>query len=248
MGGDSKRILKYLSEINGKIINEVVLMCGRFTLTSDMDLLLYRFAIGMPVDFDYLPRYNIAPTQTILGIVNEDDQSRFKLFKWGLIPFWAKDTKFGAKMINARCETLAEKPSFKHLIKRRRCLIPADGFYEWIQTETPKQPVYIRLKSSQPFAFAGLWDEWQSSSEVIQSCTIITTEANSLIQPVHNRMPVILRPEQEQLWLDPELQNYDELSKLFKPYPSEEMEMYPVSRLVNSPRNESPKCLEPLGL
>ena len=221
-------------------------MCGRFTLTSDMDILLYRFAVGMPADFNYLPRYNIAPTQPVLGVVYENEQKTLKNFRWGLIPSWAKDMKFGSKMINARSETLSEKPSFKHLVKRQRCLIPADGFYEWIQTSIPKQPVYIGLKSNEPFAFAGLWDQWQSPAETIYSCTIITTAANSLIQSVHHRMPVILTPKQEEIWLNPEIQQYSELAPLFQPYPSDAMEMFPVSLLVNSPRNDSPECIQPI--
>jgi putative SOS response-associated peptidase YedK len=210
-----------------------------------MDILLYRFAAVMLVDLAYLPRYNIAPTQPVLAVVDEQGQRVFTVFKWGLIPFWAKDAKMAARMINARSESLAEKPSFKHLLKRRRCLIPATGFYEWISTVKPKQPVYIKLKSNEPFAFAGLWDEWQSPTGAVQSCTIITTDANSLIQPVHHRMPAILQPEQEQLWLDPAVNESRELLPLLKPYPSEEMEMYWVSPMVNSPRNDSPACIVP---
>lgn len=222
-------------------------MCGRFTLTSDMDILLYRFAAVLLSDLTYLPRYNIAPTQPVLAVVNEQGERNIREFRWGLISSWAKDAKMAAQMINARSETLAVKPSFKNLLKRRRCLVPATGFYEWISSAKPKQPVYIKLKSDEPFAFAGLWDQWQSPSGIIQSCTIITTDANSMIEPVHNRMPVILKPEQEQVWLDPEVSEYSVLLPLLKPYPSEEMEMYRVNPLVNSPRNDSPACIIPIN-
>jgi len=222
-------------------------MCGRFTLTSDMDILMYRFAAVMMPDLTYLPRYNIAPTQPVAAVVNEQGIKIIKEFRWGLIPSWAKDEKLAVKMINARSETLAVKPAFKYLLTRRRCLIPATGFYEWISSTKPKQPVYITLKSEELFAFAGLWDEWRSPAGVVYSCTIITTDANSLIQPVHNRMPVILRPEQEQIWLDPEVSEHSLLLPMLKPYPSEEMEMYRVSPLVNSPWNDSPECIKPVG-
>ncbi|HOB08635.1 MAG TPA: SOS response-associated peptidase [Limnochordia bacterium] len=222
-------------------------MCGRFTLTSDMDLIMYRFAAVMLADLTYLPRYNIAPTQPVLAVVNEGGGRIIREFRWGLIPFWAKDERIGVKMINARSETLADKPSFKNLLKRRRCLIPATGFYEWMRTEKTKQPVYIKLKSEPLFAFAGLWDEWRSPSGVVQTCTIITTEANTLIQPVHHRMPAILTPKQEQLWLDPDLEDQNALLPLLKPFPSDEMEMHRVSPLVNSPRNDAPECIMPIG-
>lgn len=220
-------------------------MCGRFTLTSDMDLLLYRFAaIWTNNHFDHFPRYNIAPTQQVLSVVNNNDQRELKPLKWGLIPSWSKELNIGVKMINARCETIAEKPSFKNLLKRKRCLIPADGFYEWIKLKSKKQPVYIRLKSEAVFSFAGLWDTWRSpTNETINSCTIITTNANDLIAPVHNRMPVIFTPEQEKLWLDPTITDNVTLTSLLKPFPEKELTMYNVNPIVNSPRNDSPECI-----
>jgi putative SOS response-associated peptidase YedK len=170
------------------------------------------------------------------------------LLRWGLIPSWAKDTKIGASLINARADTIATKPSFRTAFKRRRCLIPADGFYEWKKGEgKTKQPFYIRLKKDYPFAFAGLWEHWEGpDNSAIDSCTIVTTEANDTLRPLHDRMPVILQEEDYDRWLDPKTEDPTQLCELLKPYPSEEMDAFPISTLVNNARNESAQCIEPL--
>lgn len=221
-------------------------MCGRFSLFSPSDVLRERFDFEFTGDFDWQPRYNIAPSQQVLAIVHDGSRRKGGFLRWGLVPFWAKDTKIGYKLINARCETLTEKPSFRHLIGRRRCLIVADGFFEWKKTENGKQPYFIRLTSGQPFAFAGLWDRWEKDGQVIHSCTVITTQPNGLMASIHDRMPSILRPEEEEAWLDPHLQDTEYLKSLLKPYPEEEMTAITVSTLVNSPSNDLPECVEPI--
>jgi putative SOS response-associated peptidase YedK len=221
-------------------------MCGRFTLTVDPAQLQDSFAdYEFPTQF--APRFNIAPTQPVLAIPN-DGANRADFFVWGLIPSWAKDPTIGNRLINARGETLAEKPSFRGSYKYKRCLILADGFYEWkIQPETKvKVPHFIHLKDRKPFAFAGLWDEWHSSDgSQIRSCTIVTIEPNELMAFIHNRMPVILPPDAYTQWIDPAVRTPDSLQALVKPYPAEEMAAYPVSTLVNSPQNDRPECVVP---
>ena len=198
-------------------------MCGRFTLAIDPETLQSRFIISSETFLEHLPRYNIAPQQLVPVIIQRDGGRTPELMRWGLIPFWAKDASIGNKLINARAETLAEKPSFKRSFKRRRCLIPADGFYEWRKGGGGKKtPVRIMLKSEAPFAFAGLWDAWQPpEGDKISSFTIITTEPNELIKPIHHRMPVILRAEDEDAWLNPEMQDTNQLAAFLKSYPSE---------------------------
>lgn len=220
-------------------------MCGRFTLTLDADGLQAAFP-GMEPPKMAAPRYNVAPTQPVLAVPNNHpDKMEFML--WGLIPGWAKDTAIGSKMINARAETLAEKPSFKHAYKRRRCLILADGFYEWqtIPGSKAKQPMFIHLADRKPFGFAGLWETWHPGDENILSCTIITTEPNELMSKIHNRMPVILPPSAWEEWLDPAELKPEALDHLLKAYPASEMAAYPVSTLVNSPANDTPDCIAP---
>ncbi|MBI1800376.1 MAG: SOS response-associated peptidase [Chloroflexi bacterium] len=220
-------------------------MCGRFTLSTNLADIQQAFNI-QEVAFAPEPSYNIAPTQPVMAVIQHENRNRLDVMRWGLIPVWAKDIAIGSKMINARAETLAEKPSFKRLLKSRRCLIVADGFYEWQKLGARKTPMYIRLASHQPFAFAGLYDRWTSpDGEPITSCAIITTEPNALMQPIHNRMPVIVPQDQRSLWLDPANRHADGLLALLKPYPAEEMEAYAVSRLVNSPENNSPDCIVP---
>ncbi|NOZ05072.1 MAG: SOS response-associated peptidase [Chloroflexi bacterium] len=221
-------------------------MCGRFTLASDPATLQEAFpGFALPPTGELRPRYNIAPSQDIAAIAN-DAQNRVRFFRWGLIPFWAKDEKVGYRMINARAETLAEKPSFRTAYRKRRCLILADGFYEWQSDGRTKTPMYVRLKSKEPFAFAGLWEVWSPTNEsAIYSCTIITTTPNTLLEPIHNRMPVILPPEAYDLWLDPTEQTPDHLHDLLAPYPPEQMIAHPVSTLVNNPRHDSPDCIIP---
>lgn len=217
-------------------------MCGRFTLTKDMKLIAEYY--GLERGFDHQPRYNIAPSQDILAIVSKQGHKEPAMLKWGLIPSWAKDKSIGNRMINARAETVDVKPSFARLLKRRRCLIPADGFYEW-KANGQKVPVRFTRKDHGIFSLAGLWDEWVSpEGEAIRSCTIITTMPNELTQQVHNRMPVILTRQAEQLWLDDSVTDPAILKSLLVPYPAEEMSMYQVSRLVNNPANDRPECIE----
>lgn len=220
-------------------------MCGRFTLTSEISALQQSFPwaeFSVPIQ----PRYNIAPSQPLAVISNEHPEL-VDFFSWGLIPSWAKDPNIGNQMINARAETLAQKPAFRSPFRYRRCLILADGFYEWKKEGTTKIPIYIRLASGLPFAFAGIWDIWQSpDGSEIRSCAIITTEPNSLIALIHNRMPVILQPKDYSEWLNPQPANPMVLQKILQPYPSEEMAAFPVSKRVNNPKEDVPECILPV--
>jgi len=193
------------------------------------------------------PNYNIAPTQEVAAVVEEDEKRKLERFHWGLIPSWAKDPAIGNKMINARAETVSEKPSFRKAFKVRRCLILADGFYEWQKMDNGKQPYYIKMQDDSPFAFAGLWEIWGKNGEEIRSCTIITTDANDLMDEIHHRMPVILQPEDYSMWLDPDFDEEASLTSLLKPYPAAAMEAYPVSRRVNKPSNNEPGAVEPMA-
>jgi len=223
-------------------------MCGRFTLTADMNILQESFPwLNIPEGLG--PRYNIAPTQPV-AVVPNDGKNKLDYFVWGLIPSWSKDPKIGSRMINARAETLAEKPSFRTAFRRRRCLILADGFYEWRQEGQglPKTPMYIKLASSKPFAFAGLWESWNSKDgSNILSCTIITTQPNAMMEKIHNRMPVILPEDAYPLWLEQGEADTTRLSELLIPYTKEEMVAFPVSRAVNSPQNDSPLNVQPVN-
>ena len=221
-------------------------MCGRFTLTVDTAELQDSFPqFSMPAEGR--PRFNIAPSQPVLVLPN-DGSNTADYFTWGLIPAWAKDPSIGSRLINARAETLSEKPSFRGSYKYHRCLIFADGFYEWkLQPGTKtKTPYFIRLASGKPLTFAGLWDEWHSpDGSQVKSCTIITTEPNGLMSRLHNRMPVILPESAYTQWLDPAPRRAEELQGLLVPYPADEMSAYPVSALVNSPANDRAECLAP---
>ncbi len=218
-------------------------MCGRFTLTMDIEDLQESFP-GVDFGLYLKPNYNIAPSQGILAIPNSD-RTKASLFHWGLIPPWSKEKNISYKMINARSETLAEKPSFKKPFRSRRCLVLADGFYEWKKENGTKIPTYIRLKSGRPFAFAGLWEKWMEGGQSpVHSCTIITTEANELLQAVHHRMPVILSQKDYDLWLNSEEESPETLQKLLVPYDSDKMEYYPVSTLVNNPRHNNSDCIK----
>jgi len=225
-------------------------MCGRFTLTVDADSIQTHFPWLEQIPHQIAPRYNIAPTQPI-AVVPNDGRNAVDHFVWGLIPFWAKDPSIGSKMINARSETLAEKNSFKNPYKRRRCLVLADGFYEWAKVtgQKAKQPFYFRMEDGAPFAFAGLWEEWNSpEGSQLKSATIITTNPNPLVSQVHARMPVILHPEDYPLWLSQQETPPDALQHLLTAYPAEEMVAYPVSTTVNSPFNEGPENIQPIQL
>jgi putative SOS response-associated peptidase YedK len=222
-------------------------MCGRFTMTVDPAQLQDTFPwLNVPEGIG--PRYNIAPTQPV-AVVPNNDENRIEFFNWGLIPSWAKDPSIGNRLINARAETLAEKPAFRAAFRRRRCLVLADGFFEWRKDpgKKVKQPMYIRLNTGEPFAFAGLWEVWNSADgSQILSCTIITTEPNELVSDIHNRMPVILPREAYSAWLNPSEVQPAELGDLLRPYPSTELAAYPVSTIVNSPGNDTPACVVPL--
>ena len=221
-------------------------MCGRFTLTVDPADLREAFD-GYTFPAKFAPRFNIAPSQPILAIPN-DGKNKADFFIWGLIPTWAKDPSIGNKLINARAETLVEKPSFRGAFKYKRCLILADGFFEWKSqpgTKT-KIPHFIFLKSRQPFAFAGLWDEWHSpDGGSVRSATIITTAPNELMATLHSRMPVILHPKDYAQWLDPAPRTPDSLLPLLKPFPTDEMSAHPVSMLVNTPANDRAELVVP---
>ena len=219
-------------------------MCGRYTLRTPIDVLAEGFEI-QEYPSSITPNYNVAPTQEVAGLVEEEEKRKLEMFHWGLIPSWAKDPAIGNKMINARAETVSEKPSFRSAFKKRRCLILADGFYEWQKTDDGKQPYHIKMEDDSPFAFAGLWEVWDKYGEEIRSGTIITTDANDLMSEIHHRMPVILHPEDYGLWLDPDFDEKEPLTSLLKPYPSDAMEAYPVSRRVNKPANNEPSVLEP---
>lgn len=219
-------------------------MCGRYELhTNPVALAL---ALGLKHPPEITPRYNIAPTQQVPIVrLNQAGDRELSQVRWGLVPFWAKDPAIGNKMINARAETITSKPGFRDAYKKTRCLIPASGFYEWAKlADGSKQPVHIGLKDDGPFAFAGLWARWgQKGEDPLETCTIITTEANELCQPVHDRMPVILAPDSYQRWLDTA---QPDPAALLRPYPSTEMRAYPVSKRVSSPNNDDPGLIEPL--
>lgn len=222
---------------------EEVRMCGRFTLRTPVDELLERFQLTLP-DFGVEPRYNIAPTQGILTAVSDGEQRHPVLMRWGLIPHWSKDASNAARMINARQETLTERISYKNLVNRRRCLILADGFYEWKAGNGAKTPMYITLPDGEPFAMAGLWDTWRNpeTNELITSCTIVTRTACPSLAEIHHRMPLVLSRDDEELWvnLTPLSASYIEAISQRVP---QEFNYYPVSKLVNSPRNDSPECI-----
>ncbi|ANU18191.1 hypothetical protein BBI11_14585 [Planococcus maritimus] len=225
-------------------------MCGRFALYADYEALLERFDIeeaALAQDL-YEKNYNVAPSQQIAAVINDGKQNRLGTFRWGLIPSWAKDQKIGYKMINARAETAAEKPSFRTAFKKKRCLIPATAFYEWKKAEGGKTPMLIHLESDELFAFAGLWESWEApDGEVVHSCTILTTQPNALMAGIHDRMPVILSKGDEKVWLDPNIQDPELLNELIKPYQEEELEAYEVSGAVNSPKNNGQELIRKIG-
>jgi putative SOS response-associated peptidase YedK len=223
-------------------------MCGRFALYSDPFTLARRFEADAPPELS--PHYNVAPSQNIPIVRDEGEKRHFALARWGLIPYWAKDIKIGYSTINARAETVASKPAFRNAFRHRRCLIPADGFYEWqtIPGSKVKQPWFIALRDREPMAFAGLWERWRSlEGEELESCSIIVTDANEIMRPIHDRMPVILAPEDWSVWLESEAKDEGGLQGLLKPYSAEGMAAWPVSTKVNSPRNDSVECMEALG-
>lgn len=217
-------------------------MCGRFSAVDIVEL-YKQFQIENSVA-SLVPRYNIAPSQEIPAIISKNNKNELMMLRWGLVPNWAKDPSIGYKIINARAETIDIKPSFRHLITSRRCLIPADGFYEWKKEGKIKKPYRFILRGGKPFTFAGLWDSWTNQEgKIINSCTIITTKSNALIEPIHDRMPVILTKENEKLWIDQDLKDQELLKSLLKPYPEYLMEAYEVSSVVNSPKVDDERCI-----
>ncbi len=231
-------------------------MCGRFTLTADPDTLRQVFALGKTSAAalaELSPRYNVAPSQPVaVAVADSDGGRKLEFLRWGLIPSWAKDPKIGSRMINARAETLAEKPSFRTALKKRRCLILADGFYEWKREGTlrAKTPMYIQLKSGEPFALAGLWEFWRpldsDADAFIKSCAIITITPNALMEKIHDRMPVILKPQAYDLWLTPGELPAERTLPLLKPFAASQMKAITVSTLVNNTANDSPECVRPV--
>lgn len=218
-------------------------MCGRFALIVDASVLAEVFEVARPKDLR--PRFNIAPTQNVPIVrVTRDGARELAEIRWGLIPSWARDEKMGARMINARGETVAEKPSFRSAVTSRRCLVPASGFYEWTATADGKQPHFVHFTDARVFAFAGLWERWhKGAGGPLDTFTIITTEPNPVLAELHDRMPVILDPAVWSEWLEPEPLRGERLQQLLAPHPAEGMEAYPVSRHVNSPRNDDPECI-----
>jgi putative SOS response-associated peptidase YedK len=223
-------------------------MCGRFTLrTPARDLVEIFELLREP---ELTPRFNIAPTTQVAVVRQVDKHRELSMMRWGLVPTWQKDPKAGPPLINARGETLATKPAFRMAFKKRRCLIPADGFYEWqkIAGAKVKQPYYIRFAKDGPFAFVGLWERWRGPDDAtVETCTIVTTTPNALMESLHDRMPVILSDEDYDRWLDPKNEDVAALQDLLRPYPAEEMAAFPISTLVNSPRNDRPECIERLS-
>jgi len=220
-------------------------MCGRFSLTASADTIIDVFGIeSLP---DYLPRYNIAPTTQIWGIRVENGQRTARTFRWGLIPFWARDIKIGVKLLNARSETVHQKPSFKAAFTQRRLLIPADGFFEWVRDGKEKKAHYFRTDDHTPFALAGLWERWfDLDGTEIQSATILTTSANDTLTPFHHRMPVILPPDQWNNWLDVKQTGVSLGPEVLQPAPEDLLQPIRVSNYVNNVRNQGPECLTPV--
>ncbi|MFE4706547.1 SOS response-associated peptidase [Peribacillus simplex] len=220
-------------------------MCGRFTLFTDIEEIKDRFDIQGSFDEEYQFSYNIAPSQSVLSVINDGTRNRLGYLRWGLIPFWAKDEKVGYKMINARAETIAEKTSFKNAYKKKRCLIIADSFYEWKKTPERKIPMRIKLKNHAPFGMAGIWESWKSPEGLsIYSCSVITTVPNELMTSIHDRMPVILKPEDEKDWLNPSINDPAYLQQYLKSFDSEQMEAFEVSTDVNSTKKNSPNLIQ----
>jgi putative SOS response-associated peptidase YedK len=224
-------------------------MCGRYTITVEEEMLFARFKVK-EYGGQYSPRYNVAPTQNNpVVLVNEENKRIMTQMRWGLIPFWSKEESIGNKMINARIETINQKPSFKTAFMKRRCLVPADGYYEWkkLRTSGKRPPFRIVLKSRELFVFAGLWDAWKNEEgDIISSYTIITTEADDLVGQIHPRMPIILRPENEDKWIDPNTRDLKTLMGLLKPHPSDLMEMYEVSPIVGRANIDMAELIQPV--
>lgn len=221
-------------------------MCGRFALYHEGDEIAERFQLDRAA-VELEPRYNIAPTQPV-AVVVQTEERLLDAYRWGLVPSWARDPAIGNRMINARGETLAEKPAYKAAFRRRRCLIPASGFYEWRKDGKAKIPTFIRCRDGAPLALAGMWEEWRGGdSEPLRTCTIVTTAASDFMRPIHDRMPVILNGDGQRAWLDPGQQDADALSALLRPWAADDLLAHPVSGRVNSPGHDAPDCIAPAG-
>lgn len=223
-------------------------MCGRYTLSTPTDLLSDLYELETEVEAE--PRFNIAPTQEapVVRMSADTRARRLDLLRWGLVPFWAKDPSIGNRMINARSETVAEKPAYRVSLRKRRCLVLADGFYEWQATGGPKQPFFFHRQDGDPFAMAGLWDRWEKGEAgPLETFTILTTSPNEVVAPIHKRMPVILQPEDYDRWLDPSLEDLDSLLPLLEPASDTLLEAVAVSTYVNNPAHEGPDCIEPIS-
>lgn len=222
-------------------------MCGRYSLRSSIEEIAAALGVKNVAVEELPPRFNIAPTQAVAVVRERGGERELQMLKWGLVPSWAKDVSIGSRLINARAETVTEKPSFRDAFKHRRLLIPSDGFYEWRREGARKQPFYFRMKDERPFAFAGLWERWQGEAgETLETCTILTTEANDILRPVHDRMPVIIAPGDYQLWLDTEMVTTGKLMPLLRPYPAQEMTAHPVGLGVNNPRSDNADLVAPI--
>lgn len=218
-------------------------MCGRFVRSSSVDT--YARLFDAEGGFDLAPSYNVAPSQAALVARHTRGRRQLAQLHWGLVPAWARDRKIAYSTFNARAETVATKPAFRAAFRRRRCLIAADGFYEWQRATGDRQPYFIGLMDGGPFAFAGLWEHWRRGDETLESCTIIVTRANELIAPIHDRMPVILPPERYAAWLDPALDDPQRLKDCLQPFPASALQVHPVSSRVNNPRNNDAGLLSP---
>jgi putative SOS response-associated peptidase YedK len=222
-------------------------MCGRYAFFSPAEAVKRIFALDEAPELE--PRYNIAPTQPVPAVrAGEEGARAFAMLHWGLVPKWAKERAIGNRMINARSESLAEKPSFRDAFRKRRCLVLADGWYEWQVTPDGKQPWFIRMKDARPLAFAGLWERWKDPKDgaLLESCTIVTTDASQSIRKIHERMPVVLAEADRDRWLDTAFSETDKLSELLRPYEPKALEAWPVSRQVNAPKNQGPELIAPV--
>ncbi len=225
-------------------------MCGRYVLKANLPDIARMLGMDVPVDMDPAlePSFNIAPTRSVPACRSEEpDKKELALMHWGLIPHWAKQRDSNYRLINARAETVAEKPAFRSSFRHRRCLIPADGYYEWKSMQGRKQPYYFSMQDGQPFCFAGLWDRWQApDGPPVESCTIITTGANAFASEFHHRMPVIVARDHYARWLDPRITHAAQVTPMLQPFAAEAMRVYPVSTLVNNARVDEPRCITPL--
>ena len=221
-------------------------MCGRYTITIALEELLARYEAENALAAMYEPRYNVAPGQLVPAVISGGERNRLGMLRWGLVPPWADDPKVGYRMINARAETLQDRPAYREAYRGRRCLIPADGFYEWQKLDNgKKRPMRITLRGGGLFSFAGLYETWTApDGSKLHTCAVLTTEPNRLMAAIHDRMPVILKPEDEALWLDRRVREGSKLEKLLSPYPAEEMEAYEVGQAVGNAANDSPSCIE----